>query len=305
MLFGVATPATHNLIYILRLNVQFSSLLSHITTWRAGTQNTFRNLHLLFGNHAWICIYLHFYFFHILNHFFFSSIFAVLRVERKENAEMFISSCFKMFHLSIATLFFFLHFYGCSWQKCVDVELFFIQKRKNKTENKTDPDYTEMSYDTTTKRRCRRRREHGEVKDYDLLSHLTYFCLCVRENSLIKFFLASLRHTQMFNLMIPSNYFSLSSFHVPLQSSPTIFKEERRWAREKKEEKMENGFDNLHVVSSFFFPSYGLVNFPLPSTQIAITFLWLCSLSMTQQETIKISNYLKAAKPCLPDARVC
>lgn len=42
--------------------------------------DTFRNLHLLFGNHAWICIYLHLYFIH-----------NVRGGKKKESAEMFIS----------------------------------------------------------------------------------------------------------------------------------------------------------------------------------------------------------------------
>lgn len=56
--------------------------------WTSGRRrrDTFKNLHLLFGNHAWICIYLHFYFpFHILRHI------SMGAIRRKKSAEMFIS----------------------------------------------------------------------------------------------------------------------------------------------------------------------------------------------------------------------
>lgn len=67
-----ALPPT-NLIYILRLKkffffehfthaLSFSSRRRESDERTRWVRDTFGNLHLLFGNHAWICIYLHFYF---------------------------------------------------------------------------------------------------------------------------------------------------------------------------------------------------------------------------------------------------
>lgn len=113
------------------------------------TRNTFRNLHLLFGNHAWICIYLHFYSFHILNHFFsFTFLLFLLRCwERWAEGKCWDVHSFllQMFHLRIATMFFTFH--SLFMTKCVDVELSSIQWSWNKRKNKTEADYTEMSYD--------------------------------------------------------------------------------------------------------------------------------------------------------------